>query len=177
LCRGAVVDWAMPRVRDYSSWIHHQWLKAFSCRSGWRAGFVSLAITRIKRRQTEGRGKREVDGTLMSNDFFRGGRKGDFLFLLPIVSGALFYFLLLSRSDERLTHIYRIGWTLVGTRLFTFASCLWPFFCFHSIRSEEDRLWINQGEIRSNVFRPIVATVGHRSLMFYGIDMANAMAG
>jgi hypothetical protein len=24
LCRGAVVDWAMPRVRDYSSWIHHQ---------------------------------------------------------------------------------------------------------------------------------------------------------
>jgi hypothetical protein len=71
-CRGAVVDWAMLRVRDYSSRIHHQWLKAFSCRSGWRAGFVSLAITRIKRRQTEGRGKREVDGTLMSNDFFFG---------------------------------------------------------------------------------------------------------
>jgi hypothetical protein len=23
-CRGAVVDWAMPRVRDYSSRIHHQ---------------------------------------------------------------------------------------------------------------------------------------------------------
>jgi hypothetical protein len=122
------------------------------------------------------RGKREVDGTLMSNDFFRGGERWFPLSLADCIGVALL-FLILRRSDERLTHIYRIGWTLVGTRLFTFASCLWPFFCFHSIRSEEDRLWINQGEIRSNVFRPIVATVGHRSLMFYGIDMANAMAG
>jgi hypothetical protein len=108
--------------------------------------------------------------------FFRGGRKGDFLFLLSIVSGVLFYFLLLSRSDERLTHICRIGWTLVGTRLFTFASCL-RLFLFSFDWSEVDRLWIDQGEIRSNVFRPIVTTVGHRSPMFYGIEMANAMAG
>jgi hypothetical protein len=129
LCRGAVVDWAMPRVRDYSSWIHHQWLKAFSCRSGWRAGFVTLAITRIKRRQTEVRGKREVDGTLMSNDFFRGGERWFPLSLADCIGVALL-FLILRRSDERLTHIYRIGWTLVGTRLFTFASCLWLFFVF-----------------------------------------------
>jgi hypothetical protein len=67
---------------------------------------------------------------LWCRTIFFGVGKGDFPFLLPIISASLFYFLFLSRSDERLTYIYRIGWTLVGTHLFTFASCLWLFFVF-----------------------------------------------